>query len=102
MANRSQIQLLLLTCLIGGAISQGQSSLLNLPTFDFSALPTNSYLNIDGTKLSQASPKACRADCQSCQIQTGQCEECYAPYFRRTPNAECILNNGYLLESGSN
>ena len=75
MTDCSQLRpLLVLLALVGGVISQtAVQSLASGPTFDFSALPTNSYLNIDGTNLAQASPKACRADCQSCQIQTGQC-----------------------------
>ena len=77
MKGRSQLPPLLVLLLLVGAVSPQaavQSSLATGPSFDFSALPTNSYLNIDGSNLAQASPKACRADCQSCQIQTGQCE----------------------------
>lgn len=42
--------------------------------YSFTVLPSNSYIDINGSFLTQASPQACFADCQSCQILTNLCE----------------------------
>ena len=68
-----------------------------LPTFSFTVLPSYSYLAADQTTfLTQASPQACLANCQSCQIATNQCEECLSPYFRKV-SVDCLLNPRYVV-----
>lgn len=42
--------------------------------YSFTVLPSNNYIDINGSYLTQASPQACYADCQSCQILTNVCE----------------------------
>jgi hypothetical protein len=67
------------------------------PNYRFDILPSASYINVNGSYLTQASPQACYADCQSCQIQTNICEECYSPYFQKTSTGDCELNANYTV-----
>ena len=62
----------MLVPVIGQNIPQLQAN-VNTPFYEVAILPTASYKDINGSALTQASPKACYADCQSCQIQTNQC-----------------------------
>jgi hypothetical protein len=63
-----QLQLTILISLL--AYSYCQSSTY----YSFTVLPSSSYIDVNGSYLAQASPQACYADCQSCQILTNICE----------------------------
>lgn len=43
-------------------------------SYDFAVLPTSNYIDVNGSYLAKASPQACYASCQSCQILTNLCE----------------------------
>lgn len=65
--------------------------------YTFTVLPSSSYINVNGSYLTQASPQACYADCLNCQIQTNVCEDCYQPYFQKTSTGTCLLSANYKV-----
>lgn len=64
-SNSMNIVLLLIITTVYAAV--------NTTKYYYEILPTNTYINVNGTYFTQASPQACYADCQSCQIQTLAC-----------------------------
>ena len=58
-----------LLLLILSAVSAAADS-----SFYYEIQPSSTYINVDGSYFKDASPQACYADCQSCQIQTLICE----------------------------
>ena len=51
---------------VGAVLSQPSN-------YSFTVLPSSSYINVNGSYLTQASPQACYADCLNCQIKTNVC-----------------------------
>lgn len=76
------------------------SAAVTNPQYFYEILPTSTYININGTYFTQASPQACYADCQSCQIQTLVCEECFAPYYAKAQQGTCQFSSNYTVFYG--
>lgn len=55
-----------LVLIVGAVLSQPSN-------YSFTVLPSSSYINVNGSYLTQASPQACYADCLNCQIKTNVC-----------------------------